>query len=42
MCRQEIPATFLDNPELLNNLDLDQPENTTSGYQWFYEGRNGK
>lgn len=39
MCRQEIPANYLENPVLVqvpqsNTVDEDD-------YQWFYEGRNG-
>lgn len=46
MCRQEIPADFLERPQL---VDLDQAqqkeavetEESHEEYQWFYEGRNG-
>lgn len=39
MCRQEIPADFLDNPQL---LPVQQPSIAFDGsYQWFYEGKNG-
>lgn len=43
MCRQEIPRDFIDQPNLL--APARTPEVTESfdgGYQWFYEGRNGK
>ncbi|MCL4133145.1 UNVERIFIED_CONTAM: hypothetical protein GTU68_011045, partial [Idotea baltica] len=39
MCRQEIPADFLDNPNLLKKIE--EKETDSEGYQWFYEGRNG-
>ncbi|XP_035216827.1 E3 ubiquitin-protein ligase RNF146-B-like isoform X1 [Stegodyphus dumicola] len=39
MCRQEIPANYLDNPQL---IAVPQPTVAFEGsYQWFYEGRNG-
>ncbi|XP_008204443.1 E3 ubiquitin-protein ligase rnf146 isoform X3 [Nasonia vitripennis] len=48
MCRQEIPADFLERPQL---VDMDQAqqkeavstetEESHEEYQWFYEGRNG-
>ncbi|GIY05339.1 e3 ubiquitin-protein ligase RNF146-B [Caerostris extrusa] len=39
MCRQEIPANYLDNPHL---IAAHQPSIAFEGsYQWFYEGRNG-
>ncbi|KAB7503201.1 E3 ubiquitin-protein ligase [Armadillidium nasatum] len=39
MCRQEIPADFLENPHLLKKVE--EKECDLDGYQWFYEGRNG-
>lgn len=44
MCRQEIPRDFIDNPKLLDNsLEVKETNETLDGgYQWFYEGRNGK
>ncbi|XP_071541050.1 E3 ubiquitin-protein ligase rnf146-like isoform X2 [Panulirus ornatus] len=41
MCRQEIPADFLDHPTLLSSLEAEKEEVLPGGYQWFYEGRNG-
>ncbi|KAG7166177.1 E3 ubiquitin-protein ligase RNF146-like [Homarus americanus] len=41
MCRQEIPADFLDHPTLLSNIEAEKEEVLPGGYQWFYEGRNG-
>ncbi|XP_076032865.1 uncharacterized protein LOC143020371 [Oratosquilla oratoria] len=41
MCRQEIPADFLDNPTLLSALEAEKQDTHDGGYQWFYEGRNG-
>ncbi|GFR04144.1 e3 ubiquitin-protein ligase RNF146 [Trichonephila clavata] len=39
MCRQEIPASYLDNPFL---IDFQQSSVAFDGsYQWFYEGKNG-
>lgn len=43
MCRQEIPSDFLEHPKLLDTPDNKDPaEEFDGGYQWFYEGRNGK
>lgn len=43
MCRQEIPSDFLEHPKLLDIPDhKDIGEEFDGGYQWFYEGRNGK
>lgn len=39
MCRQEIPANYLENPVLVQ-----VPQSNTASedeYEWFYEGRNG-
>nr|XP_045617144.1 E3 ubiquitin-protein ligase RNF146-B-like [Procambarus clarkii] len=41
MCRQEIPADFLDHPTLLSSIEVEKEEVLPGGYQWFYEGRNG-
>ncbi|XP_030750414.1 E3 ubiquitin-protein ligase RNF146 isoform X2 [Sitophilus oryzae] len=42
MCRQEIPRDFVDQPQLLQDVELsDSSEGFDGGYQWFYEGRNG-
>lgn len=42
MCRQEIPRDFLDHPKLLANVIKETVETFEGGYQWFYEGRDGK
>lgn len=44
MCRQEIAPDYLDKPDLLDtpNPQVDKEETFEDGYQWFYEGRNGK
>lgn len=43
MCRQEIPRDFIDQPKLLLPPQTnEQAEGFDGGYQWFYEGRNGK
>lgn len=41
MCRSDIPVEFLDHPQLLYKIE-DNAATTDDGYQWFYEGRNGK
>lgn len=41
MCRRDIPVEFLDHPQLLYKIE-DNAATTEDGYQWFYEGRNGK
>jgi len=41
MCRQEIPADFLDHPTLLSAIEAEKEDVLPGGYQWFYEGRNG-
>ncbi|XP_011501588.1 PREDICTED: E3 ubiquitin-protein ligase rnf146 [Ceratosolen solmsi marchali] len=49
MCRQEIPADFLERPQLVELIDqVEQKEaiaetddSSHEEYQWFYEGRNG-
>jgi hypothetical protein len=43
MCRQEIPTDYFEKPVLVaqNNADKDSTA-FDDGYQWFYEGRNGK
>ena len=42
MCRQEIPADFVERPQL---VEVEEPTkeatDTEEEYQWFYEGRNG-
>lgn len=43
MCRQEIPRDFIEHPNLLQlPTTTDEAEGFDGGYQWFYEGRNGK
>lgn len=45
MCRQEISPDYLDRPDLLepsNPQEEKETETFEGGYQWFYEGRNGK
>ena len=42
MCRQEIPSDFLLHPQLLDRTQLEKESTLEDGYQWFYEGRNGK
>ncbi|KRK05319.1 uncharacterized protein Dyak_GE27555, partial [Drosophila yakuba] len=43
MCRREIPAEFLDHPQLVNGIeDICTTRATEDGFQWYYEGRNGK
>ncbi|RZF39665.1 hypothetical protein LSTR_LSTR001186 [Laodelphax striatellus] len=50
MCRQQIPADYLDHPDLLPSSahpSSSTPSTTADkddgggGYQWFYEGRDG-
>ena len=41
LCRQEIPADFLNNPVLLRKEELDKELAFEGGYQWFYEGNRG-
>lgn len=42
MCRRDVPQDFLQNPELLSQLDMAREEvGYEDGGQWFYEGRNG-
>ncbi|XP_063991761.1 E3 ubiquitin-protein ligase RNF146 isoform X2 [Diachasmimorpha longicaudata] len=40
MCRQEIPADFVERPELVEVEESKVP-GAEEEYQWFYEGRNG-
>ncbi|KRK02363.1 uncharacterized protein Dyak_GE22479, isoform B [Drosophila yakuba] len=41
MCRREIPAEFLDHPQLVNGIeDICTTRATEDGFQWYYEGRN--
>lgn len=42
MCRREIPPEFLDHPQLVYGVQDTKTATTEDGYQWFYEGRNGK
>lgn len=43
MCRQEIPQDFIEQPNLLEKpCQKDSCEGFDGGYQWFYEGKNGK
>lgn len=44
MCRQEIPADYLEKPDLVTVPGTTEKEEETfeDGYQWFYEGRNGQ
>lgn len=42
MCRQEIPRDFIEHPNLLEVPQGEICEGFDGGYQWFYEGRNGK
>ena len=47
MCRREVPADYLLNPELLEKLDLNTvtekgfDDDDGEVWQWMYEGRNG-
>ncbi|XP_015114537.1 E3 ubiquitin-protein ligase RNF146 isoform X1 [Diachasma alloeum] len=40
MCRQEIPADFVERPQLVE-IEESKVPGTEEEYQWFYEGRNG-
>lgn len=40
MCRHEIPSDFLEHPKIVELASA--YEEFEGGYQWFYEGRNGK
>lgn len=42
MCRQEIPRDFIEHPNLLQAPQTESVEGFDGGYQWFYEGRNGR
>nr|CAD7453500.1 unnamed protein product [Timema tahoe] len=43
MCRQEIPTDYLEKPQLLEQSNVEKVAGEfDDGYQWFYEGRNGK
>lgn len=42
MCRREIPVEFLEHPQLVYKIQDSISATTDDGYQWFYEGRNGK
>ncbi|XP_013190879.1 E3 ubiquitin-protein ligase RNF146-B isoform X2 [Amyelois transitella] len=43
MCRAEIPPDYLDNPVILEKLEMSVPDgpDVEGSYQWYYEGRNG-
>lgn len=42
MCRQEIPADFVEKPELVTDPESEHDASPTEeSYRWFYEGRNG-
>lgn len=44
LCRQRIPSTYLDRPNVLNTGSLQMKlcsETSTDHYHWFYEARNG-
>ncbi|KAK0092939.1 hypothetical protein PV326_000261 [Microctonus aethiopoides] len=43
MCRQEIPADFVEKPNLVevDEQKLSANNSVEEEYQWFYEGRNG-
>ena len=40
MCRHEIPANFIERPQLIQ-VEESPKENTEEENQWYYEGRNG-
>lgn len=44
MCRTEIPLDYFENPVLLDKSNLQYAANVdgVEGFQWYYEGRNGK
>ena len=42
MCRRDIPASYLEHPQLVHGTkELEKTVTEGDGYQWFYEGRNG-
>jgi len=41
MCRKELPSGYLEHPQLVNSVDLEQACAYEDGQQWFYEGHNG-
>lgn len=42
MCRQDIPADYLDRPRLLRPVEVEAESNGfEDGHSWFYEGQNG-
>lgn len=42
MCRQEIPADFVEKPELVLDPECEHDASPAEeSYRWFYEGRNG-
>lgn len=43
MCRAEIPPDYLDHPIVLEKISPEQiTTESNGGYQWYYEGSNGK
>lgn len=43
MCRAEIPPDYLDHPIVLEKISPEQINiEPNGGFQWYYEGRNGK
>jgi hypothetical protein len=43
MCRQEIPTDYFEKPVLVAQSNTEKDSTAfDDGYQWFYEGRNGK
>lgn len=41
ICRHEIPLDYLDKPEMVEQIEVENEVVFEDGYQWFYEGRNG-
>ena len=45
MCRKEISSSFLDNPNIVSQVDIISEDKINNACQvpfsWFYEGRNG-
>lgn len=41
MCRKELPAGYLERPQLVNLTDLECSWAFDDGQLWFYEGHNG-
>lgn len=43
MCRHEIPVDYLEHPDLVPSTSTETAQQSLEGgYQWFYEGHNGK